>query len=259
MNLDTKNSSPGVRLVTVPDEREGQRIDNFLTGQLKGVPKSLIYRILRTGQVRINGKRAKPDARVSGGDEVRIPPVRVAQAGEEKVAPPALVKRVAQAVIFEDRDFLVIDKPAGVASHGGSGVAFGAIELLRAARPDETLELAHRLDRDTSGNPLLRVEQESKLRPKIYSEQMKLAIPPIPPNVIEPFISAPLVVEANGLGSAARIVATQQDRVFLGNGDLAYVDNADPSKQQAARKSLAYMGLTPGTRIEAKPTSDTPV
>ncbi len=151
MNLDTKNSSPGVRLVTVPDEREGQRIDNFLTGQLKGVPKSLIYRILRTGQVRINGKRAKPDARVAGGDEVRIPPVRVAEAGEEKVAPPALIKRVAQAVIFEDRDFLVIDKPAGIASHGGSGVAFGAIELLRAARPDESLELAHRLDRDTSG------------------------------------------------------------------------------------------------------------
>ncbi|MBS0557048.1 MAG: RluA family pseudouridine synthase [Proteobacteria bacterium] len=151
MNLDTKNSSPGVRLVTVPEEREGQRIDNFLTGQLKGVPKSLIYRILRTGQVRINGKRAKPDARVSGGDEVRIPPVRVAEAGEEKIAPPALVKRVAQAVIFEDRDFLVIDKPAGIASHGGSGVAFGAIELLRAARPGETLELAHRLDRDTSG------------------------------------------------------------------------------------------------------------
>lgn len=151
MNLDTKNSSPGVRLVTVPDEREGQRIDNFLTGQLKGVPKSLIYRILRTGQVRINGKRAKPDARVAGGDEVRIPPVRVAAAGEDKVAPPALVKRLAQAVIFEDRDFLVIDKPAGIASHGGSGVAFGAIELLRAARPDESLELVHRLDRDTSG------------------------------------------------------------------------------------------------------------
>ena len=151
MNLDKKNPSPGVRLVSVPDEREGQRIDNFLTGQLKGVPKSLIYRILRTGQVRINGKRAKPDARVAGGDEVRIPPVRVAQAGEDKVAPPALVKRVVQAIIFEDRDFLVIDKPSGIASHGGSGVAFGAIELLRAARPDETLELAHRLDRDTSG------------------------------------------------------------------------------------------------------------
>lgn len=151
MILDTKNSSPGVRMVTVADDRDGQRIDNFLTGQLKGVPRSLIYRILRTGQVRINGKRAKPDARLSGGDQVRIPPVRTAQAGEEKVAPRALVERIRQAVIFEDRDFLVIDKPAGIASHGGSGVAFGAIELLRAARPDETLELAHRLDRGTSG------------------------------------------------------------------------------------------------------------
>src|SRR6185312_12615672 len=85
MILDTKNSSPGVRMVTVADDRDGQRIDNFLTGQLKGVPRSLIYRILRTGQVRINGKRAKPDARLSGGDQVRIPPVRTAQAGEEKV------------------------------------------------------------------------------------------------------------------------------------------------------------------------------
>lgn len=87
------------------------------------------------------------------------------------------------------------------------------------------------LDRDASGNPMLRV-QDSKLRPKIYSEQIDLAIPPIPPNVIEPFISAPLVIEANGLDSAARIVATQQDRVFLGNGDLAYVNDADPSKTQ---------------------------
>ena len=151
MTLDTKDSSPGVRMVTVADDRDGQRIDNFLTGQLKGVPKSLIYRILRTGQVRINGKRAKPDARISGGDQVRIPPVRMAEPGGEKIAPRAMVERIRHAVIFEDRDFLVIDKPAGIASHGGSGVSFGVIELLRAARPDETLELAHRLDRDTSG------------------------------------------------------------------------------------------------------------
>ena len=151
MNLDTKQSGPGVRLATVPDDRDGQRIDNFLTGQLKGVPKSLVYRLLRTGQVRINGKRAKPDARVSGGDTVRIPPVRTAAAGESGPAPRAMIERVVQSIIFEDRDFLVLDKPAGIAAHGGSGVAFGAIELLRAARPDETLELAHRLDRDTSG------------------------------------------------------------------------------------------------------------
>ena len=151
MNLDTKQSSPGVRLATVPEERDGQRIDNFLAGQLKGVPKSLIYRLLRTGQVRINGKRAKADARVSGGDQVRIPPVRTAAPNDSGPAPKAMIERVVQSIVYEDRDFLVLDKPAGVASHGGSGVAFGAIELLRAARPDESLELAHRLDRDTSG------------------------------------------------------------------------------------------------------------
>ena len=151
MNVERKDAKPGVRLVTVSDERDGQRIDNFLATQLKGVPKSLVYRLLRTGQVRINGKRAKADTRVAGGDEVRIPPVRVAAAGENTAPGKTLVQRAEQAVIFEDRDFLVLDKPAGMASHGGSGVDFGAIELLRAARPNETLELAHRLDRDTSG------------------------------------------------------------------------------------------------------------
>jgi len=151
MNLERKDSSHGVRLVTVSEERDGQRIDNFLATQLKGVPKSLIYRLLRTGQVRINGKRAKADTRVSGGDAVRIPPVRMANPGEVAAPGKAQLQRIEQAIIFEDRDFLVLDKPAGLASHGGSGVDFGAIELLRSARPTETLELAHRLDRDTSG------------------------------------------------------------------------------------------------------------
>ena len=151
MNIERNSVSPGVRMVTVAEERDGQRIDNFLATQLKGVPKSLVYRLLRTGQVRINGKRAKADTRVAGGDEVRIPPVRVAAPGETGVPGKAQLQRVEQAIIFEDRDFLVLDKPAGLASHGGSGVDFGAIELLRAARPTETLELAHRLDRDTSG------------------------------------------------------------------------------------------------------------
>jgi 23S rRNA pseudouridine955/2504/2580 synthase len=144
-------SSSGVRLVQVTEAKDGQRIDNFLVGQLKGVPKSLIYRILRTGQVRINGKRAKPDTRIADGDEVRIPPVRVAETQQTGMPSSAQTDRVTQAVIYEDRDFLVIDKPAGVASHGGSGISFGAIELMRAARPHDSLELAHRLDRDTSG------------------------------------------------------------------------------------------------------------
>src|SRR4051812_6761425 len=151
MNIERNSVSPGVRLVTVAEDRDGQRIDNFLAGQLKGVPKSLIYRLLRTGQVRVNGKRAKADTRLTGGDAVRIPPVRTAELQQSGAPPASLVQRVQQAIIHEDRDFLVLDKPAGVASHGGSGVTFGAIELLRAARPDETLELAHRLDRDTSG------------------------------------------------------------------------------------------------------------
>jgi 23S rRNA pseudouridine955/2504/2580 synthase len=150
-NLATKDSIIGVRLVTVADERDGQRIDNFLATQLKGVPKSLVYRLLRTGQVRVNGKRAKADTRVAGGDTVRIPPVRMTAPGETPHPPQAQLQRIEQAIIHEDRDYLVLNKPAGLASHGGSGVDFGAIELLRAARPGESLELAHRLDRDTSG------------------------------------------------------------------------------------------------------------
>jgi 23S rRNA pseudouridine955/2504/2580 synthase len=151
MNIENKDPSSGVRIVNVPEDREGQRIDNFLAGQLKGVPKSLIYRLLRTGQVRINGKRAKADTRVSEGDAVRIPPVRTATPSDHGAPAPKQVVRIENAIIYEDRDFLVLDKPAGIASHGGSGVSFGAIELLRAARPQESLELAHRLDRDTSG------------------------------------------------------------------------------------------------------------
>jgi len=140
-----------VRTVGVGPERDGQRVDNCLATLLKGVPKTHIYRLLRTGQVRVNGKRAKPDTRLVAGDQLRIPPVRVAERPESGTPPAAMLDEIRKAVIFEDKDFLAIDKPAGIASHGGSGVAFGAIELLRAARSGEHLELAHRLDRDTSG------------------------------------------------------------------------------------------------------------
>jgi 23S rRNA pseudouridine955/2504/2580 synthase len=140
----------GVRIVEIGPERDGQRVDNALMTLLKGVPRSLVYRILRTGQVRINGKRAKPETRLAAGDMLRIPPVRVAER-DETVAPSGMVRAVADSVIFEDKHFLVIDKPVGIAAHGGSGVSHGAIELLRAARPNEHLELVHRLDRDTSG------------------------------------------------------------------------------------------------------------
>ncbi len=143
--------SHGVRLVRVPDDRDGQRLDNFLLLQLKGAPRSLVYKLVRSGQVRVNGKRAKADTRVAGGDEVRIPPVRLGEPGEAVPPPKALLERLAASIVFEDKWLLALNKPSGLATHGGSGIRVGAIEALRALRPGEPLELVHRLDRDTSG------------------------------------------------------------------------------------------------------------
>lgn len=131
----------------VGEDGAGQRIDNFLLKRLKGVPKSHIYRILRSGEVRVNKGRAAADRRLALGDRVRVPPVRVAEKTDDTPAPAREF-----AVVFEDEALMVIDKPSGVAVHGGSGVSFGVIEQLRQARPAARfLELAHRLDRETSG------------------------------------------------------------------------------------------------------------
>ena len=133
--------------LVVGEESEAQRIDNFLLRRLKGVPKSHVYRVLRSGEVRVNSGRVKPDYRLRLGDRVRLPPVRVAKPESKGV-----VRSIDFPVAFEDPAVLVIDKPPGVAVHGGSGVSYGVIESLRAARPEaKMLELAHRLDRDTSG------------------------------------------------------------------------------------------------------------
>lgn len=134
-------------ILEVGEEAEAQRIDNFLLRRLKGVPKSHVYRVLRSGEVRVNSGRVKPDYRLRHGDRVRVPPVRVS---DPAAKPPP--KPQSFPIVYEDPALLVIDKPAGVAVHGGSGISFGVIESLRAARPEaKMLELAHRLDRDTSG------------------------------------------------------------------------------------------------------------
>ncbi len=146
------NDTPGgVRMVRVPDDRDGQRLDNFLLLQLKGAPRSLVYKLVRSGQVRINGKRAKADSRLAGGDEVRIPPVKLGEPGETRPTPQGLLDRLAASIVFEDARLLAVNKPSGLATHGGSGISHGLIESLRALRPGEPLELVHRLDRDTSG------------------------------------------------------------------------------------------------------------
>nr|WP_255593244.1 RluA family pseudouridine synthase [Acidovorax sp. sic0104] len=137
-------------MVEVDADSAGQRLDNFLIRQLKGVPKTHVYRIIRSGEVRINKGRASADTRVEAGDLVRLPPVRVSDKVVEKAERPAPAREFP--VLLEDEHLIAIDKPAGVAVHGGSGVSFGVIEQLRQARPQaKFLELVHRLDRDTSG------------------------------------------------------------------------------------------------------------
>jgi 23S rRNA pseudouridine955/2504/2580 synthase len=146
-----ETAATAVRHIECGAGEDGQRIDNLLLRLLKGVPRSHVYRLLRKGQVRVNGRRARPGQRLAAGDVLRLPPVRLAVAEGPRRVPDALLAEVRAAVIHEDPRILALDKPAGLAVHGGSGLSFGAIEALRAARPDAELELVHRLDRDTSG------------------------------------------------------------------------------------------------------------
>jgi len=153
-----------VRIIDIAQENAKQRIDNFLRLHLKGVPKSMIYRIVRKGEVRVNKKRIKPDYKLQVGDSVRIPPVKVDP--ENALPSPKLnvIKNLESAIVYEDDTLIVLNKPSGLAVHGGSGLEFGAIEGLRALRPDaQFLELAHRLDKATSGC-LLIAKKRSTLR-----------------------------------------------------------------------------------------------
>jgi 23S rRNA pseudouridine955/2504/2580 synthase len=144
-------ASTEVRHFEVSDDEAGQRLDNFVHKRLGDVPRSRVYRVIRKGEVRVNGHRAGPDTRLQAHDKIRIPPVRVRPPEEVGTPSASLQETIEKAIVYEDDKLLVLDKPSGIAVHGGSGVSFGVIEALRAARPDQSLELAHRLDRDTSG------------------------------------------------------------------------------------------------------------
>ena len=165
-NKDPKQRS--VRLVTVDADSANRRLDNFLLTELKGLPRARIYSMIRKGEVRVNKGRAKPATRLVAGDQVRIPPVTESLKKAPQIAPHK-AGWILERIVYEDDHLLMIDKPAGLAVHGGSGISLGAIELLRAARPDSRfLELVHRLDRETSGC-LLVAKKRSALR-KLHEE-----------------------------------------------------------------------------------------
>ena len=140
----------GPRSFQVTERGDGQRLDNFLLRELKGVPRGLIYRLVRQGAVRVDGRRAKAHKRLAAGNEVRVPDLDRPEVATIEI-PPRVLERLRQAIIHEDDNLLVLNKPSGLAVHGGSGLAFGIIEAMRQLRPDTELELGHRLDRETSG------------------------------------------------------------------------------------------------------------
>ena len=148
--IETK-AAPRVQIVAVDENSVGQRVDNFLLKTMKGVPKSRIYRCVRKGEVRVNGKRVKADTRLILDDKVRIPPIRMSS-DDTPVASQSIMQLLEKAILIENEGLIILNKPAGIAVHGGSGISIGVIEGLRQLRPnDRFLELVHRLDRDTSG------------------------------------------------------------------------------------------------------------
>jgi 23S rRNA pseudouridine955/2504/2580 synthase len=222
-------TASGVRIVTVEADEADRRLDNFLIARLRGVPRTHIYQIIRSGQVRVNSRRAGPRQRLEAGDKVRIPPVRTGPGSAGRGVRPESARWLEERILYEDADVLVLDKPAGLAVHGGSGVSLGAIELMRAARPAaHSLGLVHRLDRDTSGCLLLAKRQSSLRRlqaqfragtvEKIY---LALLLGKLQSN--ERLVNAPLLtterrggerhVRVDDAGKAARTLFTVEARL----------------------------------------------
>jgi 23S rRNA pseudouridine955/2504/2580 synthase len=164
-----KPQKTAVSTVEITAAQQNQRLDNYLIGRLGGVPRTRVYRIIRKGEVRVNRKRCKPDYKLQIGDLVRIPPVLVGQRPEKSQPPQQLLQRLEKAVLFENEHLLVIDKPAGLAVHAGSGIDYGVIDAVRRMRKNDEIELVHRLDRDTSGCLLL-----AKSRPALLGLQQAM-------------------------------------------------------------------------------------
>lgn len=244
MNSELLNKKhPKVQFVTVGPANTGQRIDNFLLSQLKGVPKSKIYRILRKGEVRVNKGRIKPEYKLVEGDQIRIPPVRVSESPVVPKAGQPLLNQLKQAIIFENKELLVVNKPSGVAVHGGSGISLGLIESFRQLYPEGSfLELVHRLDRETSGcimiakkRSCLRYIQQQLREGRIQKTYQALVIGKWPKRKTK--VSHPLV--KNKLQSGERIVRITSP-------------DAEGAKASLTEYKIAQQ-FSSATLIEAKP------
>ncbi len=223
----------------ISTDEAGQRLDNFLLARLKGVPKSMIYRIVRKGEVRVNKGRVKPDYKLQTDDEIRIPPVRVAPAQELPNPKLSQIASLEEAILFEDECLIVINKPSGLAVHGGSGLRFGLIEGLRSLRPKhEFLELVHRLDRDTSGIILI-AKKRSALRS--LHEQLR-------ENKMDKRYVA--LVAGNWPASKKKVDAPLQKNTLKSGERVVRVD-ADGKASLTRFKVLERFAV--GTLIEAEP------
>ncbi|MHB1370010.1 MAG: 23S rRNA pseudouridine(955/2504/2580) synthase RluC [Pseudomonadaceae bacterium] len=237
---NTLSQTSGVQMLEVAPELAGQRIDNFLRAQLRGVPKTLIYRILRKGEVRVNKGRVKPEYKLQAGDLVRVPPLRLAERDEPEPLAQGLLERLEAAIVYEDKALIVLNKPAGIAVHGGSGLSYGVIEALRQLRPDaKELELVHRLDRDTSG--LLMIAKKRSMLRHLHQalrgdgvDKRYMALVRGRWETSKKQVSAPLL--KNTLRSGERMVEVTEDgkealtlfRVLRRFGDFATLVEARP-------------------------------
>ena len=213
MSQEPAYKFPKVRQVNVTEEEAGQRIDNFLTRYLKGVPKSHIYRIIRRGEVRVNSGRKRAQYKVRAGDTVRIPPVRVSPASTARVSPTGL--GLEDHILYENDRCLVINKPSGIAVHGGSGLSYGIIEAMRAGRPQAPyLELAHRLDRGTSGCLVL-AKRRSFLR--AFQQQLRQG------EVVKHYLA---LVSGTWVGGKQTVKAPLRKNLLRGGERMVTVDES---------------------------------